>query len=304
MPLISVVIPARNERKCLASTIASIASTSGDRHPVEIVVVDDASSDRGRDHLQFSQSRVYLRVIKERKRLGVGRARNRGAQEAKGDILFITDAHMTFPRNWTDIVVRNVQSNKILAATIADGTSSWQGLGCSLVVPYMGTSWNIKRLRTPHPVQIASSAGTILERSLFHKIGGYDVGMITYGAAEPEFSLRAWLSGAEILCVPELKLGHRFQRQADASRFLNRHRSILMHNNIRFGLLYLSRASSLQMLRHYAMKFPRHMVKALRLIDASDVWERRAFLQKSLAHDFAWFVSKFNLTDQIGLPIL
>jgi len=146
--------------------------------------------------------------------------------------------------------------------------------------------------------------GTILERNLFHKIGGYDVGMITYGAAEPEFSLRAWLSGAEIISVPELELRHRFQKQVDATRFLNRHRSILMHNNIRFGLLYLSRASSLQMLRHYAMKFPRNMRKALKLIEAGDVWERRASLQKNLVHDFAWFINKFDLTDQIGLPIL
>jgi glycosyltransferase involved in cell wall biosynthesis len=304
MPLISVVIPAHNERKCLQDTISSIVSTSGDQHPFEIVVVDDASSDGGCNDLQLFQSPVRLRIIQERTRLGVGRARNRGVQDAKGDILFITDAHMAFPRNWTDIVVRNVKSNRILAATIADSANSWRGFGCSLVVPYMGTSWNIKRLRLPHPVQIASSAGTILERNLFHKIGGYDMEMITYGAAEPEFSLRAWLSGAEIISVPELELRHRFQKQADAPRFLNRHRSILMHNNIRFGLLYLSRASSLQMLRHYAMKFPRNIRKALKLIEASDVWERRAFLQKSLAHDFAWFVNKFDLTDQIGLPIL
>jgi glycosyltransferase involved in cell wall biosynthesis len=304
VPLISVVIPARNERKCLRETVLSIVSTSGNQHPFEIIVVDDASSDGGCNDLQLSQSRVRLTVIQERTRLGIGRARNRGVLAAKGDILFITDAHMTFPWNWTDIVVRNVQSNRILAATIADVASSWRGFGCSLVVPYMGTSWNIKRQRMPHPVQIASSAGTILERNLFHKIGGYDVGMITYGAAEPEFSLRAWLSGAEIISVPELELRHRFQKQADATRFLNRHRSILMHNNIRFGLLYLSRASSLQMLRHYAMKFPRNMRKALKLIEAGDVWERRASLQKNLVQDFAWFINKFDLTDQIGLPIL
>jgi glycosyltransferase involved in cell wall biosynthesis len=302
--VISVIIPARNERKCLRDTVASIISTSGNRHPIEIIVVDDASSDGGCNDLRLSQSRVRLRVIREKTRLGVGRARNRGAQDAEGDILFITDAHMIFPRNWAEIVVHNVQSNRILAATIADGASSWCGFGCSLVVPYMGTSWNVKRQRRQHAVQIASSAGTILERKLFYKIGGYDMGMITYGAAEPEFSLRGWLSGAEIRSVPELKLRHRFREVADTPRFLNRNRSILMHNNIRFGLLYLSRASSLQMLRHYAMKFPNNMRKALELIEASDVWERRALLQKSLAHDFAWFVDKFNLTDQIGLPIL
>jgi hypothetical protein len=47
-----------------------------------------------------------------------------------------------------------------------------------------------------------------------------------------------------------------------------------------------------------------NMRKALKLIEAGDVWERRASLQKNLAHDFAWFVNKFDLTDQIGRPIL
>jgi hypothetical protein len=46
------------------------------------------------------------------------------------------------------------------------------------------------------------------------------------------------------------------------------------------------------------------MRKALKLIGAGDVWERRASLQKNLVQDFAWFVNKFDLTDQIGLPIL
>jgi hypothetical protein len=46
------------------------------------------------------------------------------------------------------------------------------------------------------------------------------------------------------------------------------------------------------------------MRKALKLIEVGDVWERRGSLQKNLAHDFAWFVNKFDLTDQIGRPIL
>ena len=203
------------------------------------------------------------------------------------------------------MVIRNIRPDRVLAATICDLSSrSWRGYGCSLIVPYMGTRWNAGLNGRLAPVQIASSAGTVIERRLFERLGGYDPGMIVYGAAEPEFSLRAWLSGAEICCLRELKISHRFQPRQSANRFLRRQRSSLMHNNIRFGLLYLSRSSSLQMLRHYAMKFPRNMQKAMSLVHASDVWQRRAFLQKTLRYDFSWFIDRFGLTDQIGLAIL
>jgi hypothetical protein len=81
-------------------------------------------------------------------------------------------------------------------------------------------------------------------------------------------------------------------------------RPFMVHNNVRFGLLYLSDAGIMQMLRHFAMCFPRQMPKAMRLLVLSDVWRRREQLERRLKRDFGWFVRRFDLRDQVGGRIL
>jgi GT2 family glycosyltransferase len=95
-----------------------------------------------------------------------------------------------------------VKEDRIIAATITNYKSPLKrGYVGSLAVPSMGFRWNHDLRTTVAPVQIASCIGTILKRELFMKIGGYDDGIILYGGAEQEFSVRAWLSGAEIVSV-------------------------------------------------------------------------------------------------------
>jgi glycosyltransferase involved in cell wall biosynthesis len=298
-----VVIAARNEGARLNATLLSIAAGRTTRSSVEIVIVSDASSD-GTNEQQFSQlNDLTIKFIHSRKRLGVARARNLGAREATSHLLFITDAHVRFPHGWDRIVLEHTGPRRILAATIVDLASGSKGYGCRLVVPHMGTFWNFVRPSRPEPVQIASSSGTVLPRSLFKEIGGYDEGMRIYGAVELEFSLRAWLSGAYIFCIPELEIAHEFKEETQRHAFLRRNRTNLVHNGLRFGACYLPEASILEMTRYYAIKFPRNFPKALKLLVESDVWDRRDVLQKSLPRNFDWFVQQFSLLDQVGRPL-
>jgi GT2 family glycosyltransferase len=223
---------------------------------------------------------------------------------ARGEVLFITDAHVQLSRGWDKCILETVTSRRIVAATITDSSSQFRGYGCKLVVPFMGTHWNRVPAAKGEFVQVASAAGTVVRRDLFWRIGGYDEGMTVYGAAEPEFSVRAWLCGAEIVSAKELQVQHRFKPAADRNTFLRRYRPCMVHNNLRFGLLYLSNLGVLQMMRHYSMTFPRHLPQACRMLDRSDVWERRSVLQKNLKRDFAWFVRRFKLRDQAGNAIL
>lgn len=222
---------------------------------------------------------------------------------ATGDVLFMTDAHCRLNPRWDQHVRQAITHKHILSATVADSTSNFRGYGCRLVVPFMGTHWNRERPAKDADVQVASCAGTVISRELFFKIGGYDEGMMFYGAAEPEFSVRAWLSGAKIVSAPGLEVVHRFKNTPRRNLFLQTHRTFMVHNSLRFGLLYLSEPACLQMLRHFALSFPRHFRKALMLLDKSDVWRRREELVKSLPRRFSWFVSHFSLLDQIGNPI-
>jgi glycosyltransferase involved in cell wall biosynthesis len=299
---VSVVIPARNEGNWLRQTLASVVATRSIlvEDEVEIVIVDDASIDEACSSLPRHIEGVPVSVRKRARRGGVAQSRNDAAEFAGGDVLFMTDAHVRFESGWDRHVLKHATDDRVLAGTIADPTSSFRGYGCSLLFPRMGTRWNKEAPGHLSAVQIPSSAGTVLPKQLFERIGGYDREMIPYGGAEPEFGVRAWLSGAEVISVPDLTVWHRFKSPSLAKAFVSEVRLPLVRNGLRFGLLYLSDADILTLLHFYAHRFPSHFQPALRLVLQSRVWERREAIESTCLRPFAWFLERFGLKDSLG----
>ena len=245
--------------------------------------------------------RLDVHVSRLPERSGVAAARNHAAGLANGDILFVTDAHVRFPGGWDELVYRHVRPDRIVAgvgapsrtrhSSVTDAASScrsWAPTGTK------GPS------RGPPRFEVAACPATVLPRDLFARLGGYDDGMIMYGAAEPEFSVRAWLSGAEIILVPQLAVEHRFKPQQERTAFILGMRQHMVCNGLRFGLLYADEYGALQLLRYYSLKFPNLFREALATVARSDVWARRAQLEDQLPRRFSWFVDHFNLKDQAG----
>lgn len=89
--LLSVVIPARNEERCIAATVEHLHLELEMRNvPHEIVVVDDASSDNTLKVLQKLQTKIaQLVVIKNEGPHGFGRAVIRGVDGMTGDAVVI-----------------------------------------------------------------------------------------------------------------------------------------------------------------------------------------------------------------------
>ena len=87
LPRISVVIPLYNKEREIHATIRSALDQSF--APVEVIVVDDGSTDRS-GQIADSISSPLLRVIHQPNG-GVCRARNRGISEAQGDYIAFLD---------------------------------------------------------------------------------------------------------------------------------------------------------------------------------------------------------------------
>ena len=85
--LLSIVIPARDEEGCIASTVEHLNVELKLRGvPHEIVVVDDGSSDRTWTILQDTAARIpELRPLQNDGEHGFGRAVQRGLDEMHGD---------------------------------------------------------------------------------------------------------------------------------------------------------------------------------------------------------------------------
>lgn len=92
MPLISVVIPAKNEAQNLPSVIAGIEAALAPVAEYEILVVDDASTD---DQVQvvmsLQSSRPHLRLIRHDRSGGQSAGVHSGTGAAKGQIILTLD---------------------------------------------------------------------------------------------------------------------------------------------------------------------------------------------------------------------
>jgi glycosyltransferase involved in cell wall biosynthesis len=90
-PIVSVVVPARNEAGRLEICLSSLVNQRG--IDFEIIVVDDASTDRTREIAQsFSDVRVIEAPPLSRGWTGKNNALVAGAAEARGEWLLFTDA--------------------------------------------------------------------------------------------------------------------------------------------------------------------------------------------------------------------
>jgi hypothetical protein len=86
--MLSFIVPAYNEELELPSTLSAIhAAAEANSEPYEIIVVDDGSTDATATVAATRGARVV--TIHRRQ---IAAARNAGAREARGDILFFVDA--------------------------------------------------------------------------------------------------------------------------------------------------------------------------------------------------------------------
>ena len=98
---LSVVIPCYNEAKTLEACVARVCQIASDRLELEIVIVDDASTDGSRAAAEaLAQRYKEVRVFSHEINQGKGAALRTGFREVSGDYVAIQDADLEYdPRD-------------------------------------------------------------------------------------------------------------------------------------------------------------------------------------------------------------
>lgn len=172
--MISFVVPAYNEEKYLAATLASIQAAAREvGEPYEIVVANDDSTDA----TAALAARGGARVIDVKKRQIAG-ARNAGARVAPGEMLFFVDADTHVSGELLRQALAALRSGAVgggARVAFTEDVPRWVRVCMALFTPLYFTlgRW-------------AAGCFVFCTRAAFEATGGFDEG--TYAGEEIHFS--------------------------------------------------------------------------------------------------------------------
>jgi len=101
-PLLSVVMPVYNERATIEEIIPRVLAVP---IRIQLIVVDDGSTDGTRDLLTALRGKHEFTLIFQPKNAGKGAALRRGFQEVAGDLVVIQDADLEYsPEEFPELI--------------------------------------------------------------------------------------------------------------------------------------------------------------------------------------------------------
>ena len=233
LPLVSVIVPVRNEEHLIAQCLRSLLDQDYPKDRLEVLVVDNDSTDRSRKIIrQFPVQYLF------EKKKGASAARNAGARAARGDLLAFTDSDCVVPSHWVSRLVSALNEDSVDAAG-GDTPVNSQG---SLIGDYLISRGHYSQKEFFSDASSSSpwliTGNMIVRRSTFQSIGGFEETLLP--GEDMDLSWRIVLSGGRLKYLPDLKtLGQRVYSLADfyASNFCSGRVAFLLSQRYKFFFL-------------------------------------------------------------------
>ena len=198
-PLLSVIVPVYNGAATLGACLDALLAQTEGRNDVEIIVVDDGSTD-GSARIAEQRGVSVLR----QERAGAGAARNRGAQQARGNILLFTDADCEPLPAWIEQMVAPFSDPEIVGVKGAYRTRQR-----SPVARFAQAEYEEKydRLARRAAIDFVDTYAAAYRRTLFERQGGFDPAFLL--DEDQELSFRLAEAGHRMVFAPTAAVYHR-----------------------------------------------------------------------------------------------
>lgn len=212
-PLVSLLIPNFDGAACLKECLDSLLCQT---YPsVEIIVVDNASTDESRDVLRSYENRIQTLLLDENR--GFGAALNAGLQKASGEWVALFNNDAVADKDWLAQIMEAAASEethgmaackivehddpRILDNTghllFGDGMNRGRGHG----------DLDLGQFDYETEALFPSGAACLLKKEMLDQIGGFDESFFAYGD-DTELGLRARLAGWTCAYAPKARAVH------------------------------------------------------------------------------------------------
>jgi succinoglycan biosynthesis protein ExoA len=210
-PLVSVIIPCRNERRCIDRCLSSVLASEWER--LEVIVADGMSQDGTREQVdRYTTRDPRVRRIDNPGRT-IPQALNRALAAAQGELIVRLDAHAAIAPDYISRAVQNLEASGAdcvggtmrtitpdsgpFAAPIRVALSRPFGVGNAVFRTSYGKAAHASRW-------VDTVFGACWRREVFERIGGFDERLER--SQDIEFSGRLRRAGGKILMSPEMQI--------------------------------------------------------------------------------------------------
>lgn len=200
-PLISIIIPNFNGAGTLHQCLNAAMAVKDENY--EIIVVDDGSHDNSVEIIK----EFPCRLIQLEKQLGASRARNVGAENSHGDILFFTDADCLIQADNLSVIRQTMAANgpNVVVGgtyTVQPGDNRFFSAFQSAFIHFSET----KHIQAP---DYLASHALAIDANTFRQSEGFAQDFLPI-LEDVEFSHRIRKMGRELIVEPRFMVQHVF----------------------------------------------------------------------------------------------
>ncbi len=197
----SVIIPVFNGEKTIARTLQALQNKDFPPKEFEVIVVNDGSTDNTeRVVSQFN----WVKFVSQ-KNSGPAAARNRGAKEAKGEILVFLDADCVPKKNWLSEMMFPFKTPEIagVQGRYENPLNHWMARFVQLEIEE-----RYERMEKKEFIDFIGSYSAAYRRDVFLSENGFDEKFRSASGEDPDLSFRLASKGCKMVFAPNAVVAH------------------------------------------------------------------------------------------------
>ncbi len=248
----SIIIASYNEAINLKKCLDSIFKLELTVHDLEIIVIDNNSTDNTASMIKEYPQVVYLKEEKQ----GAAFARNTGIRYASGDILVFLDADTTVHKNW----LHNLLSPFDNASIGAVGGGIFPFKENNIISQYLGISLFMRYPRYGHPGKVRGFPSCNLAVRKDLASSGFDTETFTIYGEDKDLCLKVINAGFTVWFAPDAIVYHQHPDSFTSLIFLLIKSS---EGRLAFGKKHMTAPDILLLNSHFPIIYPLLLLLAL-----------------------------------------